>query len=220
MSGFSSEPYHYNNVARHVGGDPYVNLNRALLKSRLVGQPNISWLNQTHSTVVVSTSDVNTQTGQDAVYSQSTLDACCVMTADCLPVFFWSQSGDQIAVAHAGWRGLANGILVKTLAKFDQPKRVFCGIGPAISQKQFEVGQDVFDAFSGWLIGDSTFSPGRQPGKYWCNLPKLAQWQLLSAGVSKVYLSNRCSYSEKEHFYSYRRDGLTGRMANLIWKVD
>jgi YfiH family protein len=141
------------------------------------------------------------------------------MTADCLPVFFWTQSGDQIAAVHAGWRGLANGILGQALQVFPDPGRVICGIGPAISVHAFEVGLDVVTAFQHSPDYEAAFLASDRPDKYLCNLPLLAERQLRAAGVTRIYQSDLCTFENASLFYSYRRDGQTGRMANLIWKV-
>ncbi len=219
QGGYSSGPLTSNNMARHVIADGAVELNRQQLRRSLKGKPSICWLNQTHSTVVVHTSLANLAIGQDGCFTQSENDACCVMTADCLPVFFWSKNGSQVAVAHAGWRGLALGILTQTLATFEHPSQVCCGIGPAISQRHFEVGADVVRAFRDWVSVEQYFKPAQQKHKYWCNLPALAAAQLLENGVSKVYQSELCTFALPDRFFSYRRDGVTGRMANLIWKI-
>ena len=220
LSGHSQAPFGSNNIAQHVGDDAIgVNRNRALLQQRLAGSPVICWLNQTHSTCVVDVAAADSRVGQDGCYTQQPLHACAVMTADCLPVFFWTHCGQQIAAVHAGWRGLANGILLSALQVFAQPTRVICGIGPAISAQAFEVGEDVVAAFQHWPVREEAFVPAKQAGKFWCDLPMLAEQQLRSAGVSHVYQARQCTYSNPALFYSYRRDGQTGRMANLIWKL-
>jgi YfiH family protein len=197
-----------------------VNANRELLQQRLAGEPAICWLNQTHSTVVVDVLDADLTLPQDGCYTQQANLACSVMTADCLPVFIWTPDGQQIAAVHAGWRGLADGILLNALDKFDRTSNVVCGIGPAISKTSFEVGVDVVDAFSEFPDHQSCFEPNGQQGKYWCDLCKLAEVQLHMAGVQTVYQSNLCTFENADRFYSYRRDGVTGRMANLIWKIE
>lgn len=217
--GYSRGVLASNNVARHVMADDAVELNRQRLQNSMTGQPAICWLNQTHSCQVVSTDNANLSKGQDGCFTQQVNDACCVMTADCLPVFFWSRNGEQVAVAHAGWRGLALGILSETLATFKHPSQVCCGIGPAISQAYFEVGTDVVAAFRTWPQAEQYFKPGVEHQKFWCDLPALASAQLRASGVTSIYASNLCTYALAERFYSYRRDGVTGRMANVIWKT-
>lgn len=219
QSGYSSGVFSNNNVAKHVCDPQGVDQNRRLLRERLIGQPQILWLNQTHSVDVVAIDEIDTSLGQDGCFTNAELTACCVMTADCLPVYLWSSNGDWIASVHAGWRGLANGILQRALQRLPNGTRLQAGIGPAISQSKFEVGQDVVDAFESFPSAKSFFKPGRTEGKFWCDLPGLAKAQLTVLGVHQVFLSDRCTYSEENVFYSYRRDGLTGRMANLIWKT-
>jgi len=127
QSGVSSQPFDSFNVGRHVGDAALiVEQNRQLLRNRLQGYPAISWLNQTHSILVTEASQADSNKSQDASYTQRPKLACCVMTADCLPVFFWDEKGDQVAVAHAGWRGLADGVLLKTLNTFSNPAKVYC----------------------------------------------------------------------------------------------
>ncbi len=220
QTGVSQGAYSSNNIARHVGDIvASVEWNRQLLRTRLIGQPEICWLNQTHSTNVVNTGLADITTAQDGCLTEQKGIGCCVMTADCLPVLFWTQSGSYIAAVHAGWRGLANGILDNALALFPAAERIFCGIGPAISVRAFEVGEDVKQAFQYWPDAQATFIKKDQPGKYWCDLPMLAETQLRAAGVADVYQSGLCSFEQEDLFYSYRRDGQTGRMANLIWKI-
>ena len=219
QSGYSVGALASNNLARHVGADSAVEANRALLAQRLAGSPTIHWLNQTHSTRVVDVRNIDPQVGQDGVTTTQAGQACCVMTADCLPVFLWSLSGQRVAVIHAGWRGLAQGILINALRFFDRESAIYAGIGPAISLSSFEVGQDVREAFASWAGAEQCFQPGVTEQKYQCDLPGLAAHQLRQAGVANVYFSHRCTFQDARHFYSYRRDGLTGRMANLIWKT-
>lgn len=219
-SGVSEGAFEAFNLALHVGDEEHrVIKNRQALTSVLDGQPDITWLNQTHSNVVVETNMADKSCGQDGSYTQRIKQACCVMTADCLPVFFWDDKGEQVAMAHAGWRGLADGILAETLGTFAQPKSVLAGIGPTISKANFEVGEDVIEAFSGWPNKDEFFTARSEIGKYDCDLAGLAEAQLQQLGVQTVYQSGLCTFGLKEQFYSYRRDGRTGRMANLIWKI-
>ncbi len=216
--GSSRAPFDSFNVAHHVGDEAEsVFRNRQRLISILGGNVDIHWLNQTHSSVVVDAQLSDLTTPQDASFTRQPNVACCVMTADCLPVFFWQAGGQQVAVAHAGWRGLANDILAQTLKQFDDPNKVFCGIGPAISQSSFEVGKDVLGAFEHWSNSRKYFKKQSEPDKYLCDLPGLAALQLSNLGVRVVYRSHLCSYGELNDFYSYRREGQTGRMANLIW---
>jgi YfiH family protein len=219
LTGYSAGAFARNNIARHVGADDSVDRNRAQLRECLPGEPSITWLNQTHSVNVVNIEDADPGLEQDGSVTAGALQACCVMTADCLPIFLWTESGSKIAAIHAGWRGLANGVLQNGLLHFTDDEPVFAGIGPAISQANFEVGEDVLKAFSAWPETDACFEPGLADGKFWCDLPGLARRQLLHQGVKTVYQSGLCTFADSRRFYSYRRDGLTGRMANLIWKI-
>ena len=145
------------------------------------------------------------------------------MTADCLPVLFCNRQGTQVAAAHAGWRGLCQGILRKTLARFTQPKQVMAYLGPAIGPDKFEVGAEVLQAF---IEGAQTaqqiaaiqtaFMPTQQ-GKYLADLYALARAELMSCGLSAIYGGDYCTLTDTERFYSYRREAITGRMATLIW---
>lgn len=221
QSGYSRGDFAQHNIARHVGDNVQcVESNRRLMQQRLQGQPTPVWLNQTHSTEVIDVRDANLNKPQDGSYTQQVNIACCVMTADCLPVFMWRQNGEQVAAVHAGWRGLADGILLNALSQFEHPSQVICGIGPAISQPNFEVGHDVVTAFNTFPNYADCFQPADQRGKYLCDLPALAENQLRQAGVGQVYLSGICTFAQAKRFYSYRRDGQTGRMANLIWKLN
>ncbi|WP_320825523.1 peptidoglycan editing factor PgeF [Reinekea sp.] len=218
QGGFSGAPYGSFNLADHVDEAPAtVAANRQLLQQRLPGAPRLTWLHQTHSNIVVNAVAADLKQEQDGSYSRAVGLACCVLTADCLPVFFWTADGSQVAIAHAGWRGLADDILLASLATFDPGSRIYCGIGPAIGPAAFEVGPDVRVAFKSWPGYERFFRP--KSGKYLGDLAGLATQQLLAAGVQKVYRANACTVQSPELYYSYRRDGQTGRMANLIWKL-
>ncbi|MFG1495113.1 peptidoglycan editing factor PgeF [Saccharospirillum sp. HFRX-1] len=216
--GVSQAPFDSFNLAHHVGDDAAtVDANRQQLLTSLPGCTDIRWLSQVHGTDVKDVClSQNGEPADAAITSEPGL-AACVMTADCLPVFFWQQDGRQVAIAHAGWRGLAGGVLANTLAQFDDPATVFCGLGPAIGPTAFEVGADVVDAFSGWPNADLAFQPTGKANKWLADLPALAAAWLQRAGVATVYCSGECTFVQGDDYYSYRRDGRTGRMANLIW---
>ncbi len=228
--GHSTAPYASFNLGDHVDDvQASVNANRQKLRDA-IGQESICWLQQIHGTKVVDASSGNGAQA-DACYTQSANQVCNVMTADCLPVFFCNTQGTQVAVAHAGWRGLHAGILQQTLRQFqccqDSPSssnRVMAYLGPAISQAAFEVGDDVRDAFLS-LPRDQLDTASQHfkvkqksvhGNKWMADLYGLAKNMLQNMGVV-VYGSGFCTYSESEKFFSYRRDGVTGRMANLIW---
>jgi YfiH family protein len=196
--------------------------NRALLASHLPMQP--AWLRQVHGTAVVDADSVTTPHGveADASFTATPGRVCTVLVADCLPVLICDRRGERVAAAHAGWRGLAAGVLEETVrvAGFVADETI-AWIGPAIGPTRFEVGDDVRDAFLAAGYGDrgailAAFVP-RGPGKWLADLPALARTRLAACGVRDVHASGLCTASDADRFYSYRRDGTTGRMAATIW---
>ena len=155
----------------------------------------------------------------DAVYSRVAGQVFAVMTADCLPVLFCSLAGDEVAAAHAGWRGLCAGVLEQTLAQFNAaPASIIAWLGPAIGPQQFEVGEEVKQAFINIdPVSASAFVPSGT--KYLADIYLLAHLRLQAAGIHAIYGGDRCTVSEKQQFFSYRRDGITGRMASLVWLI-
>lgn len=217
--GVSVEPYESFNMGEHVGDDEAnVESNRRQLLSH-INQRDITWLEQVHGTEVINLSAPHKNIVADACFSQCFDQVCCIMTADCLPVFFCDQAGSQVALAHAGWRGLLNGVLENTLATFSHSAQVMIYLGPAISQKAFVVGEDVRAAFvskhsnlSQYFVPSTTES-----AKWMADLYGMARTILTNAGVTAIYGGTHCTYTEADTFFSYRREGVTGRMANLIW---
>lgn len=220
--GCSEMPYTSNNLALHVGDNQAsVEQNRQQLLQQLPGVQTIQWLNQTHSNRVIKADDGALQSPRqtpqqapdaDACFTREPGLVCSVMTADCLPVLIAAKDGSQVAAVHAGWRGLAAGILKNTLAQFTADVTVY--LGPAIGPQQFEVGPDVRQAFA-WA-SDDCFQPGRGD-RLMANIYQLACEALMAAGVNEIYGGEYCTVTDAETFYSYRREGQTGRMASLIW---
>ncbi|MDX1677133.1 peptidoglycan editing factor PgeF [Arsukibacterium sp.] len=207
------------NLGSHVGDDPrLVSCNRQLFQTaaQMPGQP--VWLNQTHSTRCIRLSgDNHDASDADASFSQQSGIICTVMTADCLPVLICNQAGTEVAAVHAGWRGLCNGIIENTLQQFSQPASCLAWLGPAISQSAFEVGNEVREAFTQQQsIAADAFIATKQ-GKWLADLYLLARQRLARAGLSAVYGGDYCTYRQAADFFSYRRDGQTGRMAAAIW---
>lgn len=222
--GRSRGPYASANLADHVGDEPAaVTANRALLRASLPGQPRLAWLQQVHGTRVVAADGRRLATA-DAHTSAEPMLACTVMTADCLPVLFCNREGTRVAAAHAGWRGLVGGVLEATVAALGvEPARILAWLGPAISRECFEVGPEVRAAFTAGpgdpALIDAAFASGR--GDRWmADLYQLARQRLAVAGVRAVYGGERCTFSEQERFFSYRRDGVCGRQATLIYLAD
>ncbi|RMG34015.1 MAG: peptidoglycan editing factor PgeF [Gammaproteobacteria bacterium] len=206
------------NLAVHVGDDPAaVGHNRALLREALGLPAEPLWLSQVHGRNLVDAARAGEGTEADASFTTTPGVVCAVMTADCLPVLFADLDGRQVAAAHAGWRGLAGGVLETTLARFEDPSRVIAWLGPAIGPRAFEVGDEVRAAFcEGQAEAVHCFRPAR-PGHWLADIYALARLRLFAAGIGEVYGGGRCTYSEPEMFYSYRRSRRTGRMASLIW---
>ncbi|MBP2859742.1 polyphenol oxidase [Dickeya oryzae] len=221
LDGVSSAPYDSLNLGNHVGDSPLHvqdNRQRLLATAELPVMPH--WLQQVHGTQVINLDQVSSDslTG-DAAYTTRQDRVCAVMTADCLPVLFCSANGDEVAVAHAGWRGLQAGVLEETLRHFHaRPADILAWMGPAIGPQQFEVGGEVREAFLQVdPIADCAFVP--RNGKFLADIYQLARLRLAAAGVTQVFGGEYCTVSDSGRFFSYRRDGMTGRMATLIWLI-
>lgn len=226
--GLSRGPWRSFNLAGHVGDDPVdVAANRQRLLTSLpglTGPP--QWLNQQHRVEVVEAKADGEIRRADASHTRSTGVACAVLTADCLPVLLCDQAGSVVAAAHAGWRGLAAGILRRTVGALGVgPGELLAWLGPAIGVGHFEVGAEVRAAFVGASSDraqqpevDACFVPSpARPGYYFGDLYQLARLALARLGVTEIYGGDYCTYRDSALFYSYRRDGVTGRMASLIW---
>jgi YfiH family protein len=206
------------NLGQRTGDDPQaVAANRARLRSLLPQEPR--WLKQVHGSRVVVADDVTTPPEADASVARQPGTVCAVMIADCLPVLLTDRSGSVVAAAHAGWRGLAAGVVEAAVQQMGAaPDDVLAYLGPCVGPTAFEVGSDVHDAF---IIGDPgaelAFSPHR-PGKWFADLHMLTRRALARAGVTRIYGDMQCTHSNPERFYSYRRERSTGRMAALIWR--
>lgn len=218
IGGTSEAPYASLNLGGHVGDRPdCVAQNRTLLQQRLGYVGEVHWLNQVHSAEVIELPAMG-ESRADASYTVQPREVCAVLTADCLPVLFTNQAGTKVAVAHAGWRGLCDGVLEKTLEKFDDPEAVIAWMGPAIGANAFEVGDDVCEAFiSVHSDAEGAFTPTKKTGKWLGDLYLLARQRLQGAGCQQIYGGDFCTFTDSERFFSYRRDGITGRMASLIW---
>lgn len=220
LNGFSEAPFDSLNLGDHVEDDAArVAQNRTQLLQSLDLDTPPQWLQQVHGTEVVKASSGGVIHQADACWSDETGQACVVMTADCLPVFFTDKQGQKVAVAHAGWRGLLDGVLENTLDIFNDPEDVFVWFGPAIGPSAFEVGEEVLEQFAAKQPDSKTaFEPVQgKVGKYLANIYQLAEMRLKRAGVSEISGCDLCTYTDQERFFSYRRDGKTGRMASLIW---
>ncbi len=216
--GVSVAPYDSLNLGTHVGDDPAnVAANRAQVRRIVRSEP--AWLNQVHGTVVVDAASVAGVPDADASVSRTPGAVCVVMTADCLPVLLCDRAGSVVGAAHAGWRGLHGGVIEATVAAMQvAPADVIAWLGPAIGPTAFEVGDEVRAAFVAVdAIADAAFKPAGQPGKWLADIYLLARQRLAALGVTAVYGGDCCTVSESRRFFSYRRDGVTGRMASLVW---
>lgn len=221
IGGFSQAPYDSFNLGDHVGdGSAAVADNRARLQQSLGGGVRCQWLHQVHGVEVVTAADDGRVPEADAAVSRDANIACLVMTADCLPVLFCDRAGSRVAAAHAGWRGLAAGVLETTMAALDCPaEQLLVWLGPAIGPQAFVVGTEVREQFcdSDPAAATAFSAHPLEAGKWLADLYQLARLRLQRAGITAIYGGDFCTYSDQQRFFSYRRDGVTGRMASLIW---
>ena len=215
--GVSRAPFDGLNLGDHVGDVPGdVAANRALLSGYLPAAP--LWLRQVHGTNVVAAEGVDSGVEADAAHTATPGIVCAILTADCLPLLICDRNGTQVAAVHAGWRGLNQSVIERTIeAMRVPPPELLVFLGPAIGPTRYEVGDDVRDVF----VSDdenavTAFLPNAN-GKWLANLYELAQLRLRRLGVEAIYGGDCCTFSDTERFFSYRRDGQTGRMAALIW---
>ncbi len=221
VGGVSQAPFADLNLGDHVGDDPQrVAANRQLLQAALGSDIRCQWLRQVHGIQVARLDQVGPVVEADAAMTEKPGIGCLVMTADCLPVLFCNRQGTRVAAAHAGWRGLADGVLEATLAALDVPaNELLCWLGPAIGPQAFEVGGEVRQQFCRQhREADVAFVRHNQARDSWlADIYQLARLRLARAGVVAIYGAGACTFTDREHFFSYRRDGQTGRMASVIW---
>jgi YfiH family protein len=206
------------NLGLHVGDDGDAVLrNRALLQAQLPGAP--VWLNQVHGAVVVDAAAVEGVPEADASFTTRPGVVCAIMTADCLPVLFADRAGAVVGAAHAGWRGLAQGVLQNTVARMRDAGAgdITAWLGPAIGPQSFEVGDDVRAAFADSDPAAAAAFVAQPGGKYLADIYRLARLALAGCGVGQVGGGGFCTVVDAGRFYSYRRDRATGRMASLVW---
>jgi polyphenol oxidase len=219
--GDSAAPFATLNLGTHVGDAPAaVARNRRRVSDALGLPAEPSWLAQVHGTHVVEPDDVAAgRVSADAIVVRARGPVAAVQVADCLPVLFASRDGTVVAAAHAGWRGLAAGVLEATVQRCAVPPgQLLAWLGPAIGPAHFEVGTEVRDAFVARAArAAGAFVPNAQ-GRWQCDLAHLARQRLQDAGVNAVFGAALCTYADRTRFFSYRRDGQCGRMAALIWR--
>lgn len=219
LGGVSLLPYAELNLAGHVGDQPdhvAENRRRLALAAGLPAGP--AWLDQVHGTVVVAAETVSSPVAADAAWTSQPNRPCVVMTADCLPVLLCDRSGTVVAAVHAGWRGLAGGVVIAAVRQLGKPPaELLAWLGPAIGPDAFEVGEEVRAAFLALDAGNiASFCPS-PAGRWLADLCGLARRQLQRLGVTEIYGGDCCTFSDPARFFSYRREQQTGRMASLIW---
>jgi YfiH family protein len=225
LGGQSGGIYRGLNLGYHVGDDPAaVAANRVSLQRELPIGTKVQWLSQVHGSSAIQAGTGPDYPEGDASWTRESGWACALLTADCLPVLFCDRAGTVVAAAHAGWRGLAAGVLESTIASMSaEPGEILAWLGPAIGPTAFEVGPEVKSAFlaaagagSCDTVADCFTPRPLESARYFADLYGLARRRLADAGVVSVYGGNYCTFSEPGRFYSFRRDGQTGRMASLI----
>lgn len=216
--GVSQGAYNGLNLADHVADKlEHVTKNRQIISQSLNIEEPI-WLKQVHGVQVANTATANHHAEADAIYSNQINQVCAVLTADCLPLLFCNQAASKVAAAHAGWRGLAGGVIESTVDTLqEKPENLMVWLGPAIGSTCFEVGQDVFDAF----VSDddravSSFTK-IDDKHYLADIYQLARLRLKRIGIENIYGGGLCTYTDEKRFYSFRKNKITGRMASMIW---
>lgn len=217
--GVSNGPYESLNLGDHVGDDlGAVRQNRKRLHETLALPAEPLWLKQVHGVRVVNAAAIAPGVEADGTWTDRPGVVCAVLTADCLPIFLCDRQGTKVALLHAGWRGLAGGIVESGLRAMNMPgEELLVWLGPAIGPDAYEVGDDVRRAFADDDPGAAEAFRPAGAGHWYADMYALARRQLRQRGVCAVYGGDRCTLRERETFYSFRRDGATGRMASLIW---
>lgn len=217
LGGVSDSPYLSLNLGDHVGDEPMrVAANRQRLNAWLPSEP--VWLRQVHGKTVVHVEQASCLPQADAAVASSANAVCVVMTADCLPLLICDRAGSRVAAVHAGWRGLQAGVIEAAVAEMQaQPADLLVWLGPAIGPQAFEVGAEVRDAFTQVDAEASNAFVQTGEQKWLADIYLLAKQRLGRMGITAVYGGDLCTYTDSARFFSYRRDGVTGRMASMIW---
>lgn len=218
IGGYSKTPYNELNLAHHVGDVPSnVEKNRDTLSKYLKLPSEPLWLNQTHSSKIISIDTIPENTDADASVTTRQNKVCTVMTADCVPILFCDKNGTKVAATHAGWKGLCSGIIENTISTFSCPESILAWIGPCISNEHYEIGIDVYEH----CLNHSNLLKNAfdqiNADHWYADLARMAKILLENSGVGSIYECKLCTYKMNGLFYSYRRDGDTGRTASMIW---
>ena len=227
--GISKGPFSSNNMALHVGDnatDVLANRDSLISKLGLLDTP--LWLNQVHGTHVIYVPDGEEIPDADGSYTDKSQTICAVMTADCLPILLCDKAGSEVAAVHAGWRGLCHGVVRQAVGKFRSPaEQIMAFLGPAIGPKAFEVGPEVLELFldnaqsqqhqKSIITAFKSTDNNQFSDHFFADLYALARAELVACGIDSIFGGDFCTFSDKERFYSYRREQTTGRHASLIW---
>ena len=218
--GASAAPYASLNLGDHVGDtlEAVAGNRRALMAAAgLPAEP--IWLEQVHGVNVADLDEPGPHGPADAAVTRRAKRVCAILTADCLPVVFATESGDTIAAAHAGWRGLKDGVIEATVEAIGaSPQRLIVWLGPAIGPRHFEVGAEVRQAFISADPGDADAFDQNARGRFMADLAWLARRRLQRLGISRVHGGGECTYARADRYFSHRRDGTTGRQGTFIWR--
>jgi YfiH family protein len=218
VGGISRTPYDELNLALHVGDTPEnVITNRQYLTKYLNLPSKPVWLEQTHSSNIISIDASCEHVIADGSYTTVQNKVCAIMTADCVPILFCDANGTKIAAIHAGWKGIYGGIIEKTINGFSNPESLFVWIGPCISAQYYEVGKDVYQKFIHYSTSLKIAFKQTSECHWYCDLVNIVKIILENSRVASIYECGLCTYANDSLFYSYRRDGNTGRTATLIW---
>ena len=222
QGGVSQGPYASCNLAGHVGDDPQaVSWNRAWVQGQLALPRAPCWLDQVHGNRVLTTAQWHPGVQADGLVSMATGEVLAILAADCLPILLCHRDGHAIAALHAGWRGLAAGIIERgVVAMGCDPRDLMAWVGPGISQTHYRIGMDVASRLAAALpsAGQALRPSGKE--HMLADLPQMARLALEAAGVTSISMSSCCTVQDAAHWFSYRRDGTTGRMAALIWLIE
>ena len=219
--GASHAPFNSLNFGSHVNDNPqHVAQNRQLLNQFLPNEP--VWLNQIHGINVVDAADTDCLPDADASYTSRKNVVCVTMTADCLPILLCDQAGTAVASIHAGWRSLCDGVIETTVKQMPvESNQLMAWLGPAIGPNAFEVGTEVRTQFiakdAQAELAFKKHGENQEQDKWLADIYKIATQRLNNLGITQIYGGGECTYTDKEKFFSFRRDGQTGRMATLIW---
>lgn len=215
--GMSVGPYASLNLGSRSGDDPIVvDANRQLLNRFVPTEP--LWLYQVHGVRVVNAAIASCLPEADASFARKPGAVCTAMSADCLPVLLCDDAGTVVGAAHAGWRGLLDGVIEATVAAMEAtPASLMAWLGPAIGPQAFEVGAEVLDAFIAHDAQAALAFAAKPDDKWMADIYQLARQRLHKLGIERIYGGDFCTYTDAERFFSYRRDGQTGRMASMIW---